>query len=212
MMGRSAGTRGQRRGSRWCSTHDGEVVVERLEGAAEQRGAVGVGHAADAAAVVGRPEAQRPVQRGRHEDVVGQRPREVRHAAVVAPQHPQHRRRPRRQPAHRDGAVQRAAGQQVAVVVGKLHLGHCKRRQLRARPSSPATPRAVPGAPRYRRCPCAGRTRGRRRRRRSSHSAWCLRPWRGSPLPAVWARRREGCGVGVGMWTLPPRPPARKQT
>ena len=182
------------------STHHGEVVVERLEGAAEQRGAVGVGHAADAAAVVGRPEAQRPVQGSRHEDVVGKRPGEIRHAAVVATQHPQHRRRPRSQAAHGNGAVQRAAGQQVTVIVGKLHLGHCKQRQPGARqPSDP--PRFVPSAPHYRRCLCAGRTRDKRRRRRSSRSALCPQPWHGSPPPAVWAPRLGGCGVGDGAGT-----------
>lgn len=193
-------------------TDHSEVVVEWLESTAEQGGTVGVGDAADAAPVCGGPEPQGAIQGGRDQDIVGEGPGEVSHATAMAPQHLQHRWRPRRQPAHRDGAIQRAAGQQVPIVMGKLHLRNCAAtddRQHRCEHSrgEPTTPQFPPSG--YRRCQCAGRRHGRHRQRHNSRSVLCLRPWHGLPLPAALEPPRGGCRHRcLGVSTLIPPPPA----
>lgn len=101
-------------------THHSQVVVHGLEGAAEQLAGLRVSDLADAPTVLRVPDAQRPVERRRHDDVVAQRPGEVRDGAAVAFQGHLDAGRRRGQRHDGQGAVQRAAGQEVLVVVGKL--------------------------------------------------------------------------------------------
>lgn len=101
-------------------THHSQVVVHRLEGAAQQLAGLWISDLTDAAAVLRVPDAESPVQRRRHNDVVAQRPGEVCDGAAVTFQGDLHSGRRRGQRHDGQGAVQRAAGQQVLVIVGKL--------------------------------------------------------------------------------------------
>ena len=75
----------------------GKVVVDRLEGAAEQFGAVRVRDLPDAAAILRGPDAHGGIKGGGHKDVIGERPGKVGDPAGVAPQHSEHSGRGRYQ-------------------------------------------------------------------------------------------------------------------
>lgn len=62
-----------------------EVVVDGLEGAAQQFSAIRVRDLTDAAAVLGGPDAHGGIEGGGHEDVIGEGPGEVRDTTRVAP-------------------------------------------------------------------------------------------------------------------------------
>ena len=87
-------------------THHRQVVVHGLEGAAQQLAGLGVPDLADAPAVLRVPDAQRPVERRRHDDVVAEGPGEVGDGPAVAFQDPLHAGRGRRQSHDGQGAVQ----------------------------------------------------------------------------------------------------------
>lgn len=110
---------GHRRG-RGGGTHHSQVVIHWLEGAAQQLTGLWISDLPDASSVLRVPDAEGPVQRRRHNDVVAQGPRKVRDGAAVTFQGHLDSGRRRGERHDRQGAVQRAAGQQVLVIVGKL--------------------------------------------------------------------------------------------
>lgn len=101
-------------------THHSQVVVHWLEGAAQQLTGLWISDLPDASSVLRVPDAESPVQRRRHDDVVAQGPGKVRDGAAVTFQGDLDSGGRRGQRHDGQGAVQRAAGQQVFVIVGKL--------------------------------------------------------------------------------------------
>lgn len=124
-----------------------EVVVDRLEGAAEQFGAVGVRNLPDAAAVLRGPDAHGGIERGGHEDVVGEGPGKVGDTTGVAPQDSEHGGRGGHQLAQRDAAVEGAAGQAVPVVIGEAHSWDCNTNEPFVELSTRTLHKALPCGP-----------------------------------------------------------------